>query len=305
MMSNLAGEIRNDSFFHQKSIMISLLAQTQEIYVGKPAYLLHLDHNSKGVLVSATSTGQVFLHQMKTEKFEKLAEPRGLNPELTTPVCAVRFDKGNENILFCTRNAGTCQCFDLRTNCMVYEFKDESSGRPKSFTCMDINQNSRIVCCGTDKIQADSFLLFFDTRQRSLLGGYWESHEDDITDVKFHPRNADSLASCSTDGLLNCYDLKNSTEEDALVESFNTESSASMITWSRRDNADNVTCITHTMDFQMYNVETQDKVLEFKRDEVTRSMKRSSHIDCYLVGCHTEANEEELFAIATSNFNRG
>lgn len=170
---------------------------------------------------------------------------------------------------------------------------------------MDINQNGRLVCCGTDKMISDSFLLFFDTRQRKLLGGYWEGHDDDITDVKFNPQNPDALLSCSTDGLLNVYDLKQPTEDDALVESFNTDSSASSLNWFRAGNSDHVTCITHTNDLQVYNVDSQDKVIEFKRNHVTKLMMRSSHIDCHLVGCHTELNREDVFLLATSNFNRG
>lgn len=50
---------------------------------------------------------------------------------------------------------------------------------------MDVNYNSRIVCCGTEKVEGDAFIVFYDTRQSKLLGGYWESHFDDITDVNF------------------------------------------------------------------------------------------------------------------------
>lgn len=218
--------------------------------------------------------------------------------------CAVKFDPGNENLFYCTRADGYCYCYDIRTKSQIYSFND-ACGANKPFTCMDINQNSRLVCCGTEKVLADSFMLFFETRQRKLLGGYWESHDDDITDVKFHPKNPDAIMSCSTDGLLNVYDLKQNTEDDALIGSFNTESSAASLNWFRRSNTDHVGCVTHTNDLQVYNVESQDKELEFKREQITKVIMRNSHIDCYLVGCHTEENMEDVFLLATSNFNRG
>jgi len=40
----------------------------------------------------------------------------------------------------------------------------------------------------------DSFLLFWDTRNSHLLGGYWNTFGDDVTAVKFHPTNPDLLA---------------------------------------------------------------------------------------------------------------
>ena len=35
------------------------------------------------------------------------------------------------------------------------------------------------------KMGEDSFLLFWDLRGGTLMGGYWESHEDDITCIRF------------------------------------------------------------------------------------------------------------------------
>lgn len=95
----------------------------------------------------------------------------------------LKFDPSNDNILYVSRVSGECSSFDLRSNEVTHKYLDDSSGSLKTFTCIDVNQNSRILCCGTEKIRGDAFLLFFDTRQRKLLGGYWESHEDDITDV--------------------------------------------------------------------------------------------------------------------------
>ena len=38
----------------------------------------------------------------------------------------------------------------------------------------------------------DSFLLFWDVRKPNLLGGYWDTFGDDVTEVKFHPENPDT-----------------------------------------------------------------------------------------------------------------
>lgn len=33
-------------------------------------------------------------------------------------------------------------------------------------------------------IKDDAFLLFWDVRTTNLLGGYWDTHKEDITQVK-------------------------------------------------------------------------------------------------------------------------
>lgn len=36
---------------------------------------------------------------------------------------------------------------------------------------------------GTDVLKDDAFLLFWDIRNTNLLGGYWDTHQGDITQV--------------------------------------------------------------------------------------------------------------------------
>lgn len=46
-----------------------------------------------------------------------------------------------------------------------------------------MSRNDRLLSAGTDSFDGDAFLLFWDIRNPKLLGGYWESHTDDITEV--------------------------------------------------------------------------------------------------------------------------
>ncbi|XP_063704339.1 WD repeat-containing protein 89 [Culicoides brevitarsis] len=275
-----------------------------EIQVGQDLkeYILHLTTTSstKTLLATGSSTGIVQLYDVTTQK--GLVTPKTISKD-DVLLSGLKFDPTNDNILYVNRVSGECKSYDLRSNEVIHAYFDDSSGTKKPFSCMDVNQNGRILCCGTEKIRGDAFLLFFDTRQRQLLGGYWESHEDDITNIKFHPKNPDSVASSSTDGLLNVYDIKQSTEDDALLVSFNTESSPSQAFWYKKDNLDHLACITDTNDLQLFNVETQDKVHEFKRSEIATQLKRNSPIDCCLLGCYVE--KDDVFFVGTSNFNKG
>lgn len=177
---------------------------------------------------------------------------------------------------------------------------NRDSVRKKPINCFDININDRIVCAGTEQVDKESHLLFFDVRQRSLLGAYWDrsvyyafigncdslsieifSHEDDITDMKFHSKNPDLIVSGSTDGLICVFDISQTDEDDALLCTLNTESSVGSIDWHETAlGKDLVSCITHTNDLQFYNMEDFDEaemLVTFDRETVT------SHIKVFLL----------------------
>ena len=107
------------------------------------------------------------------------------------------------------------------------------NGKIKPLASFDLSCDERLIVGGTEHTSGDAFILFWDIRQsnsklenkNSLLGGYWESHMDDITCLTFHPVKRNVLVSGSTDGLMNIFDLTQSSEDLALTCSLNTESS--------------------------------------------------------------------------------
>lgn len=98
----------------------------------------------------------------------------------------------------------------------------------------DVSCNDRLIAAGTEHTGGDAFILFWDIRygksmkkkiNNKIVGGYWESHTDDITCLSFNPVKSNFLASGSTDGLINVFDLTQPSEDEALMYSLNTESS--------------------------------------------------------------------------------
>lgn len=57
--------------------------------------------------------------------------------------------------------------------------------KTKPLTCFDVAGNNQILSAGTELFEGDAYILFWDIRQQKLLGGYWDSHTDDITQVRF------------------------------------------------------------------------------------------------------------------------
>lgn len=48
---------------------------------------------------------------------------------------------------------------------------------------MDVSCNGRMLCAGSQLADDDAYLVFWDNRNTGPLGGYWNSHTDDITQV--------------------------------------------------------------------------------------------------------------------------
>lgn len=132
------------------------------------------------------------------------------------------------------------------------------------------------------------------------MGGFFESHQEEVTDVKFHSNNPDIVASGSTDGLINVFDCKQESEEDALQFSLNTCDSVQKIKWHQKDR---LSCITNTNDLLIYNYESQDLVKKWPRSEITESMKRKSVIDCNIIDCYNIG--DDMMFLGSSNFKKG
>lgn len=188
---------------------------------------------------------------------------------------------------------------------MAQSFQCDSVHK-KPFTCFDLNANDTILCAGTEELSCEAHLLYFDVRKNVTLGAYTDSHKDDVTQLKFHPTKHNVLASGSTDGLINVFNINEPSEDDALEYCLNTESSVQTINWhpTAKPDENRLVCITHTNDFHLYNVEESELIYQCTRDDITAFIKRKSPSDCYLVNSHTTANGE-LFLLAGSNFNNG
>lgn len=97
------------------------------------------------------------------------------------PITNVRISKKSENLVYTASLDGRIKLWDLRKENSVKELKDENGIKP--LTCFDVSCDERIICAGTELVDGDAFILFWDIRSRKPLGGYWESHTDDLTQV--------------------------------------------------------------------------------------------------------------------------
>ncbi|XP_069687463.1 WD repeat-containing protein 89 [Periplaneta americana] len=293
-----------DPFDLNKSFTVPYHLDTEVAVSTKKTYLLHMDGNvGLSRLVIALSDMSCVIYDVPNmTKLEALCGHKGA-------VSNVKFSPNDENLVYSSSFDGTIKLWDLRKGkeC-ANEFKDdtEDSGKLKPLSAFDISCNGRLMCGGTECIHDDTFLLFWDLRSTKLLGGYWESHTDDVTQVKFHPTKKDILASGSTDGLINIFNVCESNEEDALQHSLNTESSVDKIGWFHQENCDDALfCITHTEDLQQWENDGACPIVQFSRDNICHLMKRKSSESCFIVNAHCTDKPEDLLLLTGSTAGRG
>ncbi|XP_055702961.1 WD repeat-containing protein 89 [Phlebotomus papatasi] len=294
--SNSVSQEEVDKVFTQKFYL-----QTEEAVSLQKSYVLHLDKVGKS-LVAGMSGPQVHVFDISGSSLTKTHSCELKNE---AGICGLRFLHKDTNVFLSGQTCGSIFLHDKRGNTIVATLEDTKSGSRKPFTAFDVNANDRVICVGTEQILHDVFLLFFDVRQRKLLGGYWESHEDDVTCIQFHPRDPNVLASGSTDGLINVFNISQSTESDALDYCLNTEKTVQKINWHQREKGgDLVSSIMDTNDFHIYSAEDNQLLTGFSRENITERLLRNSSIDCSAIGCHSSA-AKGIFLMAGSNYHNG
>nr|XP_060610264.1 WD repeat-containing protein 89 [Anolis sagrei ordinatus] len=244
----------------------SRLQISKRVVTEDPTYLLDIDiskgEGSRSVAVSCSNQA---IRVYNGETLSLLREYSG-HPGLLS---GVRFAHTCKDVLFSACGDGTVKCWDVRSSSVepVQLFR----GYPSNiFISFDISCNDLILCAGTEKVGEDTFIVFWDARgctdgtssSKTPLGAYSESHDDDITQICFHPSKPNLVVSGSTDGLVNMFDINKDNEEDALISTCNSDSSVSCIGWSGKE-YQQVYCMTHNEGFcwwDLNQLETEEPI---------------------------------------------
>ncbi|XP_011311008.1 WD repeat-containing protein 89 [Fopius arisanus] len=229
----------------------------------------------------------------------------------TSPIVGIKFSPSSKNILYTATRDGHITACDLRAKGKVVADMTDGpmDGKLKPLASFDISSDDKLIAAGTEHVGGDAFILFWDircssvnnsrseSRKNDLLGGYWESHMDDVTSLAFHPAKANTLASGSTDGLINVFDLKMPTEDSALTYSLNTESSVDRLGWLEDDH---IWCTTHTHCLQLWECEDATPYGKYDRTSIAANFMNENPDSCYLVRVHRSASSEDPFLLTGS-----
>ncbi|XP_024853492.1 WD repeat-containing protein 89 isoform X1 [Bos indicus] len=274
----------------------------------EPTYLLGIDtsktvQTEKGSLVAVLcSNGSIRIHDK--ERLNVIREFRGY-PGLN----GVKFANSHDSV-YSSCTDGTVKCWDARlaSGKPVQLFK----GYPSNiFISFDISSNDHVICAGTEKVDDDALLVFWDARINSQdlsttkepLGAYSETHSDDITQVRFHPSNPNMVVSGSTDGLVNVFDISADNEDDALVTTCNSVSSVSFIGWSGKDYKQ-IYCMTHDEGFcwwDLNHLDTDEPITCLNVPDVREVINVKEGILDYLIGGLYHEKTDKLFVVGGTN----
>lgn len=119
----------------------------------------------------------------------------------------------DEHVVVTGANEGV-RVYDLRTASPVATF-----GHRSPITTVGASAFGTIGA-GTELVGVDAEVLVWDLRLASLLHTF-DSHHDDLTDIKFHPTDRTCLATGSTDGYVNVHDLAATDPDEFLVQTIN------------------------------------------------------------------------------------
>ncbi|GFY76281.1 WD repeat-containing protein 89 [Trichonephila inaurata madagascariensis] len=226
-------------------------------------YILHSAVNNlvQGQFAVVLTTHEIL--QFDVTKQTKILSVKGHEKSIT----GIKFSSKTPSLLFTSSIDGNIHAWDLRSSTSpVQSFSDDSDGPLKPLTCFDFNLDETHLCAGTELIRSDSFILFWDQRTSEKLGGYWNSHTDEITQVQFSSTCDSGLATSSVDGLINIFDLTQSTDDEALINTLNTECSVNKFAWGLDDH---VSCITGNEEYQFWSVEETKPSVSSSRESIS------------------------------------
>ncbi|XP_034063145.1 LOW QUALITY PROTEIN: WD repeat-containing protein 89 [Gymnodraco acuticeps] len=266
----------------------------------EPTYLLDVALQPAGLLAVSCSNFTIHLHNKDT--LSLVGQYQGHSG----PLCGVVFSHTSPDSLYSGSADGTVRGWDVRRpgSEAVQVFK---SGPSHNYCSFDLNCSDTLLCAGTEQVNdEDSFLVFWDVRKPGgkLLGVYSESHSDDITQVCFHPREKDRLASGSTDGLVNVFDLSRGGEDEALLATCNSDSSAGSVCWSGAEFTQ-LLCLSHDEGLHLWDLgqlDTDEPLTIFSTSDARGLplLADGGGVD-YLVGCRWLQEAQRLLVVGGKN----
>lgn len=204
-------------------------------------------------LLAATSSGSLHSLPLDATKWSDSAVSSNLKAH-KGPIQKILSDPINQTTLYSCSDDSTVKVWDLRSSLSTPQHVLINS-RNLPFFSMDVGHG--LISAGSQLKGTDSELVLWDTRKLDgPLRSFIDSHNDDITDTKFHPTRKNILLSGATDGYVNVYDLEVIDEDDALLQCINYASvhSAGFTTENR------VYVLSHMETFSMFDLSSKEDI---------------------------------------------
>ncbi|GBG26890.1 WD repeat-containing protein 89 [Hondaea fermentalgiana] len=210
-------------------------------------------------------------------------------------------DSHNEpHAVFTCAEDGVAAMWDRRTGRMEQKFRAPLAGaEPVPFLSIDVGAENSLLAAGTDEDE-ESRLLFWDRRAARPLGSYEDSHYEGITQIRFNPMRKTELATAGLDGLVCYFDIRQRTEEDALVSVLNAESPVSKIGFFG-PSQECLYCLTHSETLHLFHAQKAVAMAEFpmiRERLAAQGMPSDFLIDCAYVEGPPGSRSQSLLLVS-------
>jgi WD40 repeat protein len=166
----------------------------------------------------------------------------------------------------------------------------------------DINKSSTLLATGGELSGEDAKINFYDLRSHQApIHQFIESHQDDITQLLFHPIYENQLVSGSMDGLINMYDLKDFDEEEAIQTVLKFDQSISKLGFFGNQ-AEFLFSSSHMEHLRLWNLQSGDCISDFC-DLKGYNFDNQFRMD-YFINGHFDSLNERLFISGGDNSGR-
>ena len=254
-------------------------------------------------LVSDTEEKNLAIANKKGEIHLVDAETAKLIKTLSTHSDDITGIKYIDDLLYSSSLDRSIKCYDKRSGEVVHVYEHKENGIKKPFSCFDVNFSGVTVCGGTPLIkQEDAYIVFWDVRNgNKLLGGYWESHSDDITSVQFHPKKKKYLCSGAMDNMINFYDISQNNESDAFITCINYENTPDVLLWDPNpDYSKNIFAMTYSQLVQYWGRNDTSPIADLSIDKYCNVIMRQDPSACHYISCCFD-NEMKPLLMGSSN----
>ena len=264
-----------------------------------PAYVLHFacqgsaTHESREKLIGAaiSNTHEIKLYLQDT--FCCHAVLSGHNNSIS----GIVFDKLDPALLWSSSMDGTLRlwdCSNKKQEKVVFEDEDNLG-----ITAMGLSCDGKLLAIALEKNpdSLDVLLHVFDVSDKSMIrkvAQFEDIHSDDVTQIKFHPTEAEIVATCSMDGLVTILTLSTFDEQEALLQTLNIESSVSTVGFFGPE-YEYLYSLTTDETIQMW------KYLEGDLISITKDFRKKTPDDInvdYAIDCVYHSESRRLFLLA-------
>ncbi|KAF9436441.1 WD repeat-containing protein 89 [Entomortierella beljakovae] len=253
-------------------------------------YIFDIVANTSNLIVSASN------HEIKLYNPSTLAIKNVLKYH-TKPITQMKAH--GENILMSSSKDGSIAVWDLRTDGQPVQIFSTQSKDP--LLCFDINSTEHILAAGTELIEYDANIHFFDARSNTsaIIKTYSESHSDDITNIKFHPSNPMRVMTGAVDGLICQFDLTDMDEDEGIVVVTNTRASINKIGYFG-PSSEYIYSLSHMETLSLWNSDEADPIHQFGDIRGASNPQLGLKLD-YGIDCKYEPETGRLYLISGSN----